>query len=278
MRILIFILFPLFSYSQLSIGILESSRIDADAQAFITAAAITNATQISAINNFVKGLKADGLWTKMKAIYPFVGGTASTHKFNLKDPRNVDAAFRLVFVGGWTHSSTGALPNGTTGYAETYLRPSTTLTLNNSHLSYYSRSNVAGNTGCAIGSYNTSFTSANQIFIRFTDNNFYTVIDNSAFITYSNTNTTGYYVTSRTASNLIKTFKNNSLMGSNTASTIILNNATIFIGARNDAGTPILYDNKECAFASIGDGLTDTEAANLYTRVQTYQTALGRQL
>jgi hypothetical protein len=37
MRILILLLFPLFSYSQLSIGILESSRnitYDADAQAF----------------------------------------------------------------------------------------------------------------------------------------------------------------------------------------------------------------------------------------------------
>ena len=32
----------------------------------------------------------------MKAIYPFVGGTATTHKFNLKDPADINAAFRLV--------------------------------------------------------------------------------------------------------------------------------------------------------------------------------------
>ena len=278
MRILILILFPLFSYSQLSIGILESSRLDADAQAFISAAAITNATQIDAINNLVEGLKADGIWSKMKAIYPFIGGTASTHKFNLKDPRDLDAAFRLLFVGGWTHSSTGALPNGTSGYANTFLTPATTLTLNNSHLSYYSRSNVAGRTGIAIGSYNNVFTSGNQIAIRWTDDNFYSNIDNAALIVATNTNTTGFYITSRTASNLIKSYKNNSLLGSNTTSSVTLNNAAIFLGARSDGGLVVLFDNKECAFSSIGDGLTDTEAANYYTRVQAFQTALNRQL
>ena len=57
---------------------------DADAQAFITAAAITDPTQQTAINNLVVGMKADGTWTKMKAIYPFVGGTASTTNTTLK--------------------------------------------------------------------------------------------------------------------------------------------------------------------------------------------------
>jgi len=114
---------------------------DADAQAFIDAAAITDVTQQSAINTLVLDLKNYGIWTKMKAVYPFVGGTATTHKWNLKDPRDLNAAFRLVFSGGWTHSSTGALPNGTNAYADTFLNENTILTLNNEHLSYYSRTN-----------------------------------------------------------------------------------------------------------------------------------------
>ncbi len=93
---------------------------DADAQAFITAAGITDATQQQAINTLVVDMKGYGIWTKMKAIYPFVGGTATTHKYNLKDPRDLDAAFRLSFNGGWTHSSNGALPNGSNAYADTY--------------------------------------------------------------------------------------------------------------------------------------------------------------
>ena len=36
------------------------------------------------------------------------------------------------------------------------------------------------------------------------------------------------------------------------------------------------YTDKECAFASVGAGLTDAEAANFYTLVQAYQTTLGR--
>jgi hypothetical protein len=98
--------------------------IDPDAQAFLTAAAITDPTITSAIDTLVVQLKADGIWTKMKALYPFVGGTASTHKYNLKDPQDLDASFRLVFNGGWTHSANGALPNGTNGFADTKLIPS----------------------------------------------------------------------------------------------------------------------------------------------------------
>jgi len=45
-----------------------AAAIDADAQAFITAAAITDSTQQSAINTLVTDLKGYGIWTKMKAI------------------------------------------------------------------------------------------------------------------------------------------------------------------------------------------------------------------
>ena len=108
-------------------GILARSAsggaVDPDAQAFITAASITDPTQQSAINQLVVDLKGYGVWTKMKALYPFCGSTASQHKWNLKDPRDLDAAFRLVFNGGWTHSVNGALPNGTNAFANTYFNP-----------------------------------------------------------------------------------------------------------------------------------------------------------
>jgi hypothetical protein len=117
--------------------------VDPDAQAFITAAGITNPTQQAAINTLVVDLKGYNVWTKMKALYPFVGGTASQHKFNLKDPRDLDAAFRLVFNGGVTHNSNGVTFNGTNGYADTKLSPNSTLLQNNNSISVYSRANVA---------------------------------------------------------------------------------------------------------------------------------------
>ena len=120
----------------------KAGGFDPDASAFITAAGITDQTQKTAINQLVIDLKSGGLWNKMKAIYPFVGGTASAHKFNLKDPRDLDAAFRLSFNGGWTHSATGALPNGANATANTYAKPSDIATQDSIHLSYYSRTDT----------------------------------------------------------------------------------------------------------------------------------------
>jgi hypothetical protein len=132
-----------------------------------------------------------------------------------------------------------------------------------------------------MGSANSPFfTTSNQIFLRASDGNFYGSINaQNAPATFSNTNTTGHYVVSRTSNNSIKAYKNSSVVATNTTTiTPIANAYPILIGARNDAFTPQAYDNKESAFASIGDGLTDTEAANFYTAVQAYQTTLGRQV
>jgi len=98
--------------------------------------------------------------------------------------------------------------------------------------------------------------------------------------TYANTDSSGYYVASRTANNVLKAFKNNNLKATNTnTNTASMLSKNIFISANNDtAGTVTQFSTRQQAFATIGDGLTDTEAANLYTRVQAYQTALSRQV
>jgi hypothetical protein len=255
---------------------------DADAQAFITAAAITDATQQSAINTLVVDLKAYGIWTKMKALYPFVGGTASAHKFNLKDPRDLDAAFRLVFSGGWTHSSTGALPNGTNAYADSKLNAGTVLVSNSTHLSYYSRTNtnpLAANI-FEIGVANFSLNKRFTMCIRTTGDVFGTQSGAVAStINSSNTDARGLFIGTRTSTTAIAQYKNGVSQTSNTISdTVTLDSASVWIGAIQNVGnlTAAFWSNRQCAFASIGDGLTDTEAANFYTAVQAYQTTLSR--
>ena len=49
---------------------------------------------------------------------------------------------------------------------------------------------------------------------------------------------------------------------------------TIWLAA--NSGQPGNWSDRQCAFASIGDGLTDTDASTLYTAVQAFQTTLGR--
>jgi hypothetical protein len=50
----------------------------------------------------------------------------------------------------------------------------------------------------------------------------------------------------------------------------------MYLGARNDYSTPANYDDKQCSFASISDGLTDLESSMFYRIVEKYQYALGR--
>lgn len=245
--------------------------LDVDASAFITAAAITDATQQTAIDTLVTGLKTDGLWTKMKAIYPFVGGTATSHKFNLKDPRDLDAAFRLVFNGGWTHSSTGALPNGTNAYADTKVINNINLTDKQSHFSAYLRTL---NVGLGwFGYYN-----GNSVFglqqnaavsnIGVGTNNL------SAYIA---TPSIGYYIgsTNITTGNV---YKNGASAYNVTGINIVTQNLNFYLGGLNVNGTPNFYDTHQYAMSTLGDSLNATDAGKLNTRVQAFQTTLSRQV
>lgn len=253
------------------------SCADADATAFIVAAGITDTTQKQAICTLVSDLKAYGLWNKMKAIYPFVGGTSSTHKWNLKDPRDLNAAFRLTFNGGGTHSATGYLPNGTNGFANTFCNQSVNTPISNNHISVYLRTNTAG-TFYDCGITNNTTHSIMQFQIRTIANNL-TYENGSQIVQGSNSDSRGMYIGTSTSSTSAKVFRNLGLFStSSTPQTRSPFNNNIFLSASNWNNSGINYSNRELAFASIGDGLTDTEAANLYTAVQAYQTTLGRQV
>ena len=252
---------------------------DTDAQAFLNAAVITATTQATAINTLVTDLKAANIWTKMKALYPFVGGTAAQHRFNLKDPRMVNAAFYLDFIGGGTHSATGYLPNGTTAYANTKLTPSTSLLQDSTHISYYSRTNTAGS-GIDFGVYQTNPQANLYAAIKFTDGkSYFRVNRNAGGGTESSllmTSASVFFMVNREASYIGESlFINNTKTSFGRVSTGLSTNPIPF-GAFSNDGVYAGFSNKETAFVSIGDGLTDTEATAFYNAVQAYQTTLSR--
>lgn len=244
---------------------------DADANAFITATGITDDTIKSAICALVTSMKATGTWSKMIAIYPFVGGTATTHKFNLKNPADSAAAFCLSFAGGWTHNSNGITGNGTNAVAQTFVN-NQILALNSNHISSYSRTNIdepsvdMGSLGFSDGIHHAPrFTAVGAFFRVFL----------SGTPAAANSNSTGLYTSSRTASNLTKMYKNGSTIITSALASTTQSNNTIFIGAY---GGTSLYTTRNLAFATIGEGLNDAEAAALYSSVQAFQTTLGRQV
>lgn len=259
-----------------------ASAFDADAQAFITATAITDSTQQNAINTLVLSLKGYGVWSKMKAIYPMVGGTATTHKYNLKDPRDLNAAYRLSFVGGWTHSSTGALPNGTNAYANTQL-PFNTMSINSQHLSYYSRTNSLNQSRFEMGCSDAG-SLASAIVLSWPSLGNLSRVAQAFAAVYVPTKSNLYGIITSNTSNNSRFFENGVYKGQNNGTQTTLGDRFYYIGAVNatatnvNNGSPTWYNTRECAFSTIGDGLTDTESTNLYTAVQAFNTTLSRQV
>lgn len=249
---------------------------DPDATAFLSAAGITDPTISSAINQLVLDLKGYGIWSKMIAIYPYVGGTATTHKYNLKNPADTDAAYRMTFAGGVTHSSNGIQGNGTTGVGYTHINIGTDITQNDAFASGYIRAAAAGGTDWGgIGGGNGI-----QLNARFTDNLAYSkLMHGGAHYTQASTDASGLWQQSRTVSTsyyLQQNTTRNTVSIASASQTSLEYIAVMAFGTTETTATA--FSDKPQAYNAFGQGLSTTEMDNHYTAVQAFQTTLGRQV
>jgi len=247
-------------------------NFDSDAQTFLTAAGITNSTQQNAINKLTIDLKYYGLWTKMKALYPIVGGTSAAHAVNLRTP----GTYNLSFTAGWTHSLTGMTPNGTSDYANTNLNMSTNYSVNDStHISFYSRTASANSTDYEMGVYNGS--TVTGLSLRRSDgaNSTYFGINTNAYISFTDSNAAAFYISNRLGT-AMNGWRNSTKMVANTNTALTRPNLNMFIGNLNVNGTPDsgLWSTRQCAFASIGDGLTDQDRKTSVIKIRTNSSAI----
>ena len=246
----------------------KTAGIDPDAQAFITAASITDPTQQNAIITLVVDLKGYSIWTKFKAIYPIVGGVASSHAVNLKTP----GTFNLTFQTGWTHTTNGMTPNNT--YANTGFNPLTqSLPRNSASMGVYNRTNTV-----ITGAHGQRVSNNFELFDPWIDNRVYCYINNgSSGFNVAVPNSLGLIQGSRTTSTAIAISQNNSITNGG-SSTTGDSNGDLWIGASNNGGTGAFFNNRQIAFFYIGEGFNNTEMQNIYTAVQAYQTTLSRQV
>jgi hypothetical protein len=199
---------------------------------------------------------------------------ASQFKYNLVNPVDSDAAFRLVFNGGWTHSSTGATPNGTNGYADTKFNQATYLTQTNGEIGSYLRTNTTGtyvDMGCHFAG------SDYALITKLADNNFYgriaTLDINS---NYQPATTLGLFAVRANGTNSAKFTRNGTTQATKATSTFAIESLNIGIGSAINNTGGIYFSPRQTAFNYISDSLTDTEASNLYSRVQQFQVSLSR--
>lgn len=259
-------------------GVLASqiASFDADAVAFFnrvtTAGGTLSNTEKVAVNQLVLDLKANSLWTPMKAIYPMVGASAAACAQNLKS-----SSFTGSFTSGWTFASTGATPNGTSAYMDTNFNPNTSLTsILSAHIGIYSR--TQSRTGCDVsvnqgGAELTIAADLNLIGIYGLSN----IGSQYAGNTSSNTSV-GFFLANRQSATNNKIIQGTTTLATQTTSSSSTKpNANVFVGGQNNAGLG-LPTARQQAFVSIGDGLTDTQASNFYTAVQAFQTTLSRQV
>ena len=264
---------------------------DVNASRYLDVLNITDSNTRNSINNFTVNLKENNIWGKMSGIYPFIGDSADLNKYNLKDPRDLDASFRLDFEGAGTiHSSnSGVNFAGSNDYANVFFNPYSNLTGYPVHLSFLSLTDI--------GIANIDMGCEDVTAKRLSVSAEYLSPNDAFFDCYSYTNgrtTVSAPINSKafyTASRITKSSGFMLLFNNSTVPTTSANNLTditpsgkpnlnIFLGAVNSAGTPT-YTNfapRTFGFFSVGDGLTSGECVNLYSAVKQLQYDLNRNL
>jgi hypothetical protein len=247
----------------INLGMVASDFIDIDALAFfarVTAAGGTlSATEQLAIITLVKQMKTDGIWSKMKAIYPMVGASAAACAQNLKS-----SSFTGVFNGGWTFASTGTLPNGTNSNFNTNLNWSANTDLDNVSFGAYWR-------------------------LRINSTNYYGAYDGTSFALVREQQNSDYYINNLALQLGLATLSN----GFHCATRLNSTEQVMYVNGVATVSTPVNSVSKpntnflfgqgigrtksEHQFGYISEGINQTEATNFYNAVESFQTTLSRQ-
>ncbi len=218
------------------------------------------------VDYLVSNMKAIGTWNLSKAIYGFVGNTAYKQKWNWKDMRDLDIAFRLVFSGTVTHTANGFAGNGVSGLANTNFSPSANLLNNSAGITLYSTVNTTNstdNTDVGSGDTNNVFRATilrgdANLAVGIITNTTTTPID-SNFI--SNTNVKGFFQTNVNnieAYSYIRNIKTN--YNSNQFANNTLPSPNVFIGALGSVGgVASQFSNKTFGLVILHEGMTITQ-------------------
>lgn len=252
-------------------GSVGGGGYDSDAQAFFTAASITDTTQKDAVNQLVLDLKAASVWSSLLAIYPFVGGDATKHSYNLKNTAN----YQITWGGNIGHYTNGVQGAGVTGgQGDTGYNQQTHGTDDDEYLAVYSVTQTMGQTGVAIG-VRKSTSPFDSTFLQFGTTSYSARIQSNSSQSISNSDYRGFFSANRLGTDVFINIR-----GTQTISTLANDrakcNLNYYICSRNNNGTKDLPTFARLAFACIGNGLTTTEDAAVKTAVDTYQTALSR--
>jgi len=278
------------NFPTIAIGLpfVKAGGLDADAAAFIAVAGITDATQITAIDNLYKDFKGQGannssydFYTRLTAFWLFVGTTTANIKYNGKTPSESNT-YNLAFSGtAPTINSNGCKFNGTNGYADTFV-PQNLISNSANGFSVYFRENVKRNE-VQIGYTNRSSFDATNIGCAWTLNDkvYRGNKSTGGFSANTQTNVNGLIRLNRHSGSAYRLYRNGSQIELITATANVdTNTNTIVIGGeRWSAANAIAnYSDKTFCYADImtSNSLSAAEELAYYNCIQAFQTALTR--
>jgi hypothetical protein len=243
---------------------------DADAEAYLTAVQAADGEFLEvavrdAINAFVLGCKADGIWAAIKSSCVLAGArTLAGALVPLVGP----APTNFSFVAGDYNRKTGLVGNGSTKYLNSN-RNNNADPRDSKHASIYA-SQTGTATGTYLGALPTSGLGRTDLeeFVGPVLNTFANSI-NTALT--AGATTLGFAGTSRSGASSIAS-RNGGVAFNGTVASTTPYNGNIFIFCRNLNGSPNRYSNARLSFYSIGESLN---LALLDARVTTLMNGLA---
>lgn len=229
----------------------------------------------AAINTFIVDAKGDGFWTKINwcvLLYADLNVCLTPMKVGgASDP--------MTNIGGNLVSGdivTGGLKgDGSSKGIDTGLNPSTTLTLNDTHVAGFITARVGSQSNvCGVSTFGSPALMINLRENFGTGSSAIYRTNESAAI--PGVNGPQFGIGSRTAIDEHKSYRNGTLQTTRSETNAhALPNGPLHVLGTNNLSTTDSFSNVTICWVSVGAGLTGTDASNYNTRIQTLCAALG---
>jgi hypothetical protein len=231
-----------------------SQPLDADAQAYVNAVEVADRERIEdpvrfAINNFVIGCKADGIWTAIKASCILAGART---RLGALTPLVGTAPTSFNFVDGDYNRKTGLVGNGSTKYLDSN-RNNTADPQNSFHLSTFISTAQTGVTSNYIGT--AEGTGISRIGASVLANTIFGRARSDAAAISRATNTTGFAGVNRATASAftLRSAGGETVDSANNSAAPDSRSLLVFAGT--SGGTLGSFANARLAFYSIGESL-----------------------
>jgi len=264
--------YPVSSYDAATQALLDQATTDG-----YTAA---SGSVLTALDNLIIALKADGIWTKVDILYVMAtNGDVDFATYNLKDP----TTFKLTNNGATFTSLEGFTGDGVNDYLNTGWQPSvdaSQFTQNAASFGVYQRTNTAGDLDVMMSS-NQTVANRRTIYAdwnRVSNPDYKYCTGSSATSSDSNVSNVGLNFINRANSTQIAVYTDGTLFETiSSTSTSSFSAVDTTILASNNNGAISRHSVNQCSMAFIGGDLS-AEASDFYNAIQAYMTSLGKQV